>query len=328
MPITPSILVSFLYRQFFTTPTYPTTDCTGKTLIVTGANTGLGKEAARHLVRLNADKVIITSRDPKKGEAAKRDIEASTNRSGVVEVWQLNLEDYDNVKAFAQRVNGLKRVDGIIENAGKATDKFDLVGGNESTVTVNDVSTMLLALLLLPKLQESAKLFDITPNITIVSSEVHFFANFAERKGASIFDTLNNPETSKMGDRYNVSKLLEVYACREIAREHPVSQTLVTLNFLNPGFCHSELMRENDNFATRLFKQILARTTEVGSRTLVHGGLAGPETHGKYLDCCKITKCADIVEGKEGPELQRKVWSELSQKLNEIQPGVTKVLDA
>ena len=50
-----------LYDQVFTTPAYPTTDCTGRTIIVTGANTGLGKEAVRHLVRLNADRVILTA---------------------------------------------------------------------------------------------------------------------------------------------------------------------------------------------------------------------------------------------------------------------------
>lgn len=47
--------------------------------------------------------------------------------------------------------------------------------GNESTITVNVVSTFLLALLILPKLQETAQQFNITPNLTIVSSEVHFF---------------------------------------------------------------------------------------------------------------------------------------------------------
>ncbi len=49
------------------------------------------------------------------------------------------------------------------------------MGGNESTITVNVVSTFLLALLILPKLQETAKLQGTTPNLTIVSSEVHFF---------------------------------------------------------------------------------------------------------------------------------------------------------
>jgi len=53
-----------------------------------------------------------------KGEAAKHDIERSTGRTGVVEVWKLDLQDYDSVKAFAKRAEGLKRLDIVIENAG------------------------------------------------------------------------------------------------------------------------------------------------------------------------------------------------------------------
>lgn len=170
-----SAFLPFIYRQLFTTPAYPTTDCTGRTIIVTGANGGLGKEAARHLVRLNADRVIITARDASKGNTAKSDIESTTGRKGSVEVWSLDLEDYDSVKAFATKVNGLKRLDAIIENAGKATATFTEVAGNESTITVNVVSTFLLALLVLPKLQETAKKFNVVPNLVIVSSEVHFW---------------------------------------------------------------------------------------------------------------------------------------------------------
>ena len=149
-----------------------------------------------------------------------------------------------------------------------------------------------------------------------------------------------------MTDRYNVSKLLEVFACREIAREHPVKQLKVSLNFVsdskvtgiqevvltvsqvNPGWCHSELVREIRNPVISVIMKICCRTTEVGSRTLVHAGLAGPETHGQYISDCKVTACAPLVEGKEGPKIQRRVWQELSEKLNDIEPGVTKVLDA
>lgn len=130
-----------------------------------------------------------------------------------------------------------------------------------------------------------------------------------------------------MDDRYNVSKLLEVFACREIAKNHPVSQTNVTLNFVNPGWCHSELMREMMNPFLVVLKKIMCRTTEVGSRTLVHAGLSGPESHGKYLSDSRIQQCAPLVEGPEGPEVQRRVWEELASKLEEIEPGVTRVLD-
>lgn len=321
------VLPAFFYRQLFVTPPTPTEDCSGKTIIVTGANVGLGKEATRHYVRLGASKVIIACRSVEKGESAKKDIETSTGRKGVLEVWQLDLQNYDSVRAFAKQAQSLERLDILVENAGISTAKFVKVAGNESTITTNVVSTFLLALLMLPKLQETSRKFNIVPTLTIVSSEVHFFTSFPERKASSIFGTLNSEEESRMADRYNVSKLLEVFACRQIAKEHPVSQTNVTLNFVNPGWCHSELMREIMNPVLVVIKKIMCRTTEEGSRTLVSAGLSGPDSHGKYLSDCRITECARLVEGPEGPEVQRRVWEELAAKLNEIEPGVTKVLD-
>ena len=138
------------------------------------------------------------------------------------------------------------------------TPEFTTVAGNESTITVNVVSTFLLALLLLPKLQESGNRFNTIPTLTVVSSEMHFVTSvsihpfrgvcckndakaigqFPERTSPTIFKTLNEPEQARMADRYALSKLLEVLACREIARNHPVDQLKVTLNFVrcNPQF--------------------------------------------------------------------------------------------
>ena len=82
-----------------------------------------------------------------------------------------------------------------------------------------------------------------------------------------------------------------------------------------------------DNLAVRVFKKILARTTEVGSRTLVHAGVAGPDTHGQYMSDSQIKLCAPLVTGKEGAEMQRRVWEELAAKLEKIEPGILRVLD-
>lgn len=147
-------LPGFLHSQFLVTPPVPTQDCTGKTIVITGANTGLGKEAARRYVRLNCEKLVIACRSVEKGEAAKQEIESSTGRRGVIEVWPVDLQSYDSVKEFCKRVKTLKRLDILVENAGVATGKYYNVGGNESTITVNVISTFLMALLLLPKLQQ------------------------------------------------------------------------------------------------------------------------------------------------------------------------------
>nr|XP_023908628.1 short chain dehydrogenase sol3-like [Quercus suber] len=314
---------SMFYNQFFRTPVIPKTDCSGKTVIVTGANTGLGKEAVRHFVGLGAAKVIIACRSTSKGEDAKRDIETSTKRTGVIEVWELDLADYASVQAFAKRVQGLERVDAVLENAGISTTQYKFVGGNESTITVNVVSTFLLALLIIPKLRADGRKFGFTPVLTIVSSEVHEFTPFKEGQQPQIFDYLNDEKTADMSNRYLVSKLLEVFACRQITQEHSVEQLGCILDFVNPGWCHSELMREMDSAAIDFVKRVMCRTTDEGSRTLVDAAVShGPEVHGKYLSNQRVTPVAPLVTRKGGAELQKRVWDELAQKLEQIQPGV------
>ncbi|KAL9634408.1 MAG: hypothetical protein Q9164_004110 [Protoblastenia rupestris] len=317
-----SLLFKFVYDQLFLTLPSPTKDHAGETIIVTGSNTGLGLEAARHLTRLNTEKVILAVRNTEKGEAAKKDIENSTGRPGVVEVWPLDLASYESTKQFAKQVEGLKRLDAVIENAGVAKLDWTVSEEDEMTITTNVVSTFLLALNLLPKLRETASKFNITPHLVIVSSEVHFFTKFPERKSPNIFDKLNDKATEDMGDRYNVSKLLEVFYCRELAsRTTQSGKPEVIINYLNPGLCHSELSRE-PNFTLSVLKFFLARTTEHGSRTLVNAVEIGTESHGQYLSNCAVARPAPLVTGQEGPELQKRVWHELSAKLEKIQPRI------
>ena len=196
-----SMVFSILYSQVFVTPEYPTSDLTGQTIIVTGANTGLGFEAARHLTRLNASKVILAVRSTAKGEAAKKSIVESTNRPDAVEVWLLDLGSYESVKAFAAKVQTLPRLDAIVENAGINAVEFRMAEDNESTVTVNVVSTFLLALMVLPKLRESAQKFNIVPRLAIVASEVHAFSKLPEAKKPSMFDALKHEKQADMGSR-------------------------------------------------------------------------------------------------------------------------------
>ena len=155
--------IAFIRSQLFYTPPYPTKKYTGQTIIVTGSNTGLGLEAARHFVRLDAAKVILAVRTPAKGEAAKKSIQESTGRTGVVQVWPLDLSHYESVKEFAERAQGLERLDLLVENAGIVTFKFSMMEENESTITTNVVSPILHSLLLLPKLRETGAKFNTLP---------------------------------------------------------------------------------------------------------------------------------------------------------------------
>ncbi|KAG0644975.1 Short chain dehydrogenase atnD [Hyphodiscus hymeniophilus] len=342
-------VLSFLYSQLFVTIPSPTTSFAGQTIIVTGSNTGLGLEAAKHFVRLNASKVILAVRTPSKGQAAQRAIEASNPLSRtVIEVWELNLSSFKSVKAFAERVTTLDRLDVLLENAGMMTTKFKLVEGNECMITTNVLATEILALLVLPKLRETAEKFGVQPRLSIVTSDLHFVAKFKERHAnpEDLFAALNSEEIADMDDRYAVSKLLEVFFVRELAfriAEHDGKGPSVIVNCMTPGACHSDFMRELTGVGKWMFKlaaAIIARSTEVGSRTLLASASAGPESHGKYMADCQVTRAEEKLtasvmereefyanhESKEGREMQGRLWEQTMRKLEGIVPGVAKIV--
>jgi len=315
-------LLDFLYKQLIVKPPYPEHDFRGQTIIVTGSNVGLGLEAARHFTRMNAEKVILAVRSLEKGEKAKASIEESTGRRGAVDVWPLDLSSYASVKEFVRKAEGLKRLDVLLENAGIATGAYKKFEQDESTITVNVVSTFLLALMILPKLRETATKYNVTPRLSIVTSEVHAWTNLPEKSNHNILGTLSNKETADMANRYPVSKLLEVFYVRELAEKITEStKPAVTLNMLTPGLCHSELARDA-GWGLAIMKFFLARTTEVGSRTLVAAAAAGHDTHGQYMESSKISKPSAFVLSEEGAKTQKRIWEELNTKLEKIQPGI------
>jgi len=314
--------MSFFYSQLFVTPKYPTKSFAGQTVIVTGSNVGLGCEAARHFARLDAAKVILAVRNLPAGEEAKQSIETSTNRPGVCEVWKLDLASYDSVKAFAARASQLPRLDIVVENAGIAIPKFSLAEAHERSITVNVISTVLLGLLLLPKLTTTAKeLPSKTPHLTIVTSEVHRRTRFPEWETDNTFATLDDEKTANMAERYPTSKLLEVFAVREMAPR--IANSGVVLNMLNPGLCHSELARDS-GWMIWLLKLVLARSTEVGSRTLIAAAAAGKGSHGAYMTDGEVANGALswFVTSEDGVKAQKKIWNELGEILEKIEPGI------
>ncbi|KAI1561876.1 FabG Dehydrogenase with different specificities related to short-chain alcohol dehydrogenase [Pyrenophora tritici-repentis] len=326
-------ILRFLHSQFFVTPPKPTTDLTGKTVIVTGSNVGLGKEAARHFTALNASTVILAVRSLEKGEAARADIEATTGRKGAVKVMQLDMSSYASVLDFAARAaKDLDRIDIAVLNAGiiRGAGIWEVFEQDESTITVNVVSTFLLAFALLPKMKETAAKFNTRPTLTVVSSEVHGWSPFNERKApeGGIFARLNEKVVDgkdvSLAVRYQTSKLLEVLFVREFCEKYPSGDIPVTVNLVNPGYCKSEFQREQ-SFAAKIGALLLARTTEVGSRTLVHAGVQGEESHGRYFSDSQITEPSPYVRSEEGKRDQGRVWRELVGKLEGIMVGVTKV---
>ncbi|KAM3084232.1 hypothetical protein ACMFMG_001663 [Clarireedia jacksonii] len=321
-------LTRFLKSQFTPLP-YPTQSFASQTILITGSNTGLGLSAAAHFVRLGAARVILACRSLQKGLAAASQLSSSYPASPcVIEVWQVDLGSYASIVEFCARVAKLDRLDVVLENAGIAVPTFELLEGMESTVTVNVLGTFLMALGVLPSLRESAKRWDTVGRLVIVASDAHEQAVFRERKAPNLMEALRDPNSDYQQDRYNLSKLLEILLVRELAPKLANSgKPPVILNTLTPGFCHSELMRNAVfplNVLAWIGKALIARTTEVGSRTLVAAAAAGEESHGQYMVDCKVDQPSKWVRSEEGMKVQKRVYEEVMLALEQVQPGITK----
>ncbi|KAJ5390956.1 Short chain dehydrogenase atnD [Penicillium cataractarum] len=319
--------MGFLYSQVFVRPIYPTRSFEGQTVLITGSNVGLGLEAARHVVRLGAARVILGVRNVPAGEAAKEEIEKSTRRPGVCEVWEVDLASHSSTLAFGDRIAQLPRLDAAILNAAVATRTYQQAEGYERTITVNVINTLLLALLILPRLKATGQEFPSSqPRLSFIVSEVHAWVEFTEWKDTDkTMQLLSDPNKAKMGERYPLSKLLEVLLVQELAGRTRGTDVIITM--VNPGLCHSSLGREAGWQLTAM-KLVLARTTEVGSRTLVAGISTGIEGHGSYMTDATVdnTSLSPFVRSEEGRPAREKLWRELSAILEPIRPGIMQII--
>ncbi|AEO71818.1 uncharacterized protein THITE_2059810 [Thermothielavioides terrestris NRRL 8126] len=305
--------------------------CAGRTYIVTGANTGLGFEAAKHLAKVGAAKVILAVRNQAAGEQAKRDIDEAAGAAGsssVVEVWQLDLASYDSVRAFARRAAAeLDRIDALIENAGVALGAREMAEGHIKSVTVNVISTFLLAVLLLPEMRKKAKLVaDCQPRIVIVASRVGFI------QPMELWEKIKDDPIKGMDAEdfvpfrtYPFSKLTEIFAGRHLAREVvPFEKTGIILNLVCPGFCVTNLARNappNIKQGIREQHEKYGRTADDGSRPILHGAVAGVESHGKLLHSCEDGE-PDVPDWvKNDLEQQKRVWELVAKELEAVEPG-------
>jgi retinol dehydrogenase-12 len=188
-------IVGFIRDQHTNLPLpQPPVNIADATYIVTGANSGLGLECAKHLFQMGAKRIIMAVRSRSKGEAAMEAIRSETNRQDVGEVWELDLTSPESVEAFAQRVAMLDRLDALIANAGVIMGTFQQIEGMELSLLVNVVSTMLLAFRALPKLQDSARKLGVQTHLVIVTNnsalEPEMENNIASLQG-DVFDALS-----------------------------------------------------------------------------------------------------------------------------------------
>lgn len=350
-------IVQMNMGQWIQGRTLPAVDLTGQTVLITGANTGLGLEAAKHLYvsitissrlsdkvncsfQLGVSKSILACRTASKGAAAREQILASTPASATsaqrkIEIWSLDLSSYKSVIAFGERLNTLSRLDIFIANAAIDTDRFELLEGHESSITVNVISTFLSAFLSIPILRRTARTLRKPSRLVITGTVGHIFAEHSDLtscESREIFNTLDDPSKARMADRYHLSKLIALLATRRLAAELDRACTVslgkpreVILNYPNPGWCKTDLFSTLDaGVVLPWMLWLIGRTPEEGSRTLVHASVGvGGESHGRYLDACRIKPEGSWARSEEASRAEGEMWKELVGILEAIQPGVT-----
>lgn len=289
--------------------------------------------------RLGISHLILACRNVKKGEIARDDIKQTTHCESktTIEVWELDLDHYESVLAFTERVSTqLPRLDGFVANAGLELSQFEMSEDCERSLTVNAISTYLVALGVLPKMQESASNYVITPTLTFVGSMGHVFAPSDQlqpvQSARDTFEALSDPKMAQMGARYAISKLIQHLCFRELATRLPLDgdngQGRVVVNCVNPGWCKTALQTRygSEGLLVRLMALIFKRTSEEGSRTLVHGVTAGSETHGRYLSECQVKEMSAWVRSDAGERCGERLFVELTIRLEILSPGITKCL--
>ncbi|GAA5863120.1 hypothetical protein JCM8547_002804 [Rhodosporidiobolus lusitaniae] len=304
----------------------PDVNLSGRTVLITGANTGLGLEAAIHYARLSPARLILAVRTVSTGEEAASRIVSETPLSrDRIEVWQLDLSSFDNVVAFSRRCQQLERLDIAILNAAVAGLKWKTTSeGWESMLQVNVISTGLQAVQLLPVLRRTGDLptppggEDIKPHLSIIASDVSFIAAFTEQhavpsKHSSYLAALNDEKLFNAFDRYNTSKLLEVGLARELAKV-PMAEGVV-VNTVNPGLTKSGLRREAPGVFERFFN-LIARDTADSAKNYVFAGVTDTDAlnggiGGAYVSLCQVKPPVSSVTTPEGVEMHKKILGEL-----------------
>jgi NAD(P)-dependent dehydrogenase (short-subunit alcohol dehydrogenase family) len=278
----------------------------GKVIVITGGNTGIGKEAAVALAGRGAQ-VVITSRNEERGRSARQEIaERSGNDS--VDVMPLDLASFRSIRSFAADVlDRFDHLDVLVNNAGLILyRRAETQEGFEETFGVNHLGHFLLTDLLLERLRASAP-----SRIVVVSSHAHKGA----RHGLD-FDDLQSEHKYKWMDAYNKSKLANIYFTRELARR--LDGTGVTVNALHPGFVRSEFGRGGDlggiyGWGIKYLASPFAISPEKGARTTAYLASSPEVTDVSrgYFYKCKPSAPTRIAQDDDAA---RRLW-DASEKL-------------
>ncbi|KAF4550207.1 Short chain dehydrogenase-like protein 21 [Elsinoe fawcettii] len=328
-----------LWRQKHSPPAQPDASFSGKTILITGANTGLGYEAALKFHQLGAQHLIFGVRTTSTGEDAARKIRSTSGGQGTITILPLDLLSYDSIKTFASRITSdVPYLDIAVLNAGitSVSPTFSKYN-NERTIQVNTLSTILLALLLLPKLRSSQQPGREKPILEFVSSGTHVAASWDDelRKSSEPIALLNaRARAAEQGKGkfsfnlyYSSSKLLLQAAYTRLAKVATRNgQEDVIVTSVCPGMTKSNLARDFKQWwlipILWFFYFIFARSTEEGARTYVSGAALGEKSRGEFWQHDKLQPAAPLLKDAEGEKRAEDIWHEVIDILRRDVPGV------
>lgn len=268
-----------------------TRDLSGRVAVVTGANTGIGKETARELLARGAH-VVFACRSEDKARAAMRDCGGGER----AEFLALDLADLDSVRRAAGELLASERpIHILVNNAGVAGFRGQTAQGFELTFGVNHLGHFLFTTLLLDRLRASAP-----ARIVNVSSASHYNA-----KGFDWAALERRTATFTALREYGVSKLANVLFTKELARR--LEGTGVTTYAVHPGVIASDIWRRPPKLVQPIMKAFM-RSTKEGAHSSIHCATApelASESGGYYHANGKPRRPNPLAED---PALARELW--------------------
>ncbi|TYP92034.1 NAD(P)-dependent dehydrogenase, short-chain alcohol dehydrogenase family [Fodinibius salinus] len=281
-------------------------DLTNKLCVVTGANSGIGKETARAFAQQEAY-VVMICRNEQRARTAKKEIINSTGHTGI-EIVLADLTVQQDVRQAAdQIIQQFDRVDILVNNAGIIPDdRQETVDGIEKTLAINHLAPFLLTNLLLDHLQKAEQ-----GRIVNVSSEVH-------RVGASIFDldNIQLKDNYTPMKAYGLSKLCNIMFTHQLAKR--TTDTSITANCLHPGVVNTQLAEEA-NWIMKFFYWIgkpFMKSPQSGAETIIYLSTSDEvrDISGKYFKNQKEASPASIAYDDV---ISEKLW-EQSEELTDL----------
>ncbi len=278
---------------------------TGKHVVVTGGNSGIGKATASALARAGAE-VVITARDEQRGRKALRDIRDESG-SDRVELVIFDLGDLASIRSGTERIlQLLPSIEVLVNNAGLVLSRrSETVDGFEATFGINHLGPFYLTQLLTDRLVASAP-----ARVVNVSSSAHSSA-----RGGLDFDDLQSNRGYQGMQVYGRSKLANILFTTELARR--LAGTGVTANALHPGVVATGYARDGDTSGILAFGVQVIRpfvlSPEKGARTSVYLASSPEvaEVSGKYFVKCRERSPSAAARD---PEAARRLW-EVSEEL-------------